>query len=94
MEETVKSSETYKSEKLPFVAFLLVTGKCELAGTESTPSSRIVTFLLSRQPTKEDIEAYFSGEGCVSARRFSETLTNLKGIAWEAKRLSAEGANT
>lgn len=89
----MNSNNTYKSEKLPLVAFLLVRGNCDLAGTEPIPGSRTVKFLLSKQPTKEDVEAYFSGEGLVSALRFSETLTNLKAIAWEAKRLSAEGAN-
>lgn len=83
----MKGNSTYKTQKLPFASFLIVSGKAELVGVEPTPGSRNVTFILSRQPSDEEISAFFTGSGQVSALRYSESLNCLKGVAYEAKRV-------
>ena len=80
---------TYKTEKLTFAAYLIASGKAELVGTESTPGSRNVTFVLSKRPSDEDISAFFTGSGQVSALRFSEVINSLKGVAYEARKGNA-----
>ena len=80
------NANTYKTEKLTFAAYLIATGKAELVGTEPTPGSRQVTFVLSKHPSDEDISAFFTGSGKVSALRFSEVINSLKGVAHETRR--------
>jgi len=76
----------YKTEKLTFAAYLIASGKTELVGTEPTPGSRNVTFVLSREPSDEEISGYFNGSAQVSALRYSETISSLKGIAFESRK--------
>ena len=82
----MKNRITYKTEKLTFAAYLIATNKCGLAGTEPTPGSRNVTFILSRHPSDEEIAAFFTGSGQVSALRYSEVISSLKGVAYEARK--------
>ncbi len=77
---------TYKTEKLTFAAYLIASGKVDLVGTEPTPSSRNVTFVLSKRPSDEDISGFFTGSGQVSALRYSEVINSLKGVAYEARK--------
>ena len=76
----------YKTEKLTFASYLIASGKVELVGTEPTPGSRNVTFILSKKPTDEQISGFFNGSAQVSALRYSEVISSLKGIAFEARR--------
>jgi len=82
----MNENSPYKTEKLTFAAYLIASGKCELVGTEPTPGSRNATFLLSKQPSDEDVSAFFTGSGQVSALRYSEVINSLKGVAYEARK--------
>ena len=82
----MKSNPAYKTEKLTFAAYLIASGKCDLVGTEPTPGSHNVTFLLSKHPSDNDVSAFFTGSGQVSALRYSEVINSLKGVAYEARK--------
>lgn len=82
----MKGNSNYKTEKLTFAAYLIASGKCELVGTEPTTGSSKVIFLLSKQPSDEDVSAFFTGSGQVSALRYSEVINSLKGVAYEARK--------
>lgn len=82
----MKSNNPYKTEKLVFSAFLIASGKAELVSVEPIPGSHNVIFVLSQAPSQEIITGFFSGASQISALRYSEAITMLKGVSHEAKR--------
>jgi len=82
----MKSNSTYKTSKLTFAAYLIASGKAELVSTVLTPGNHNVTFVLSREPSDGEISGFFSGSAQVSALRYSEAISSLKGIAFEARK--------
>lgn len=85
------TNNKYLTEKLTFAAYLIASGKCELVGTEPVPGSRNVVFVLSENPSDEEISGFFNGSAQVSALRYSEVISSLKGIAFEARKKNTEG---
>jgi len=80
-------TDTYRTEKLIFAAYLIAAGKATLTGAETIPHGKNVIFILSREPTDEDITEFFSGEARVSALRYAEAINTLKSVAYEGRRL-------
>ncbi|MFH1374366.1 MAG: hypothetical protein ABII79_11270 [bacterium] len=86
----MNENSPYKTEKLILAAYLIAAGKCELIGTEPTPGSRMVTFVLSKQPSDEDVSAFFTGSAVISALRYAESINSCKGVAYEARKRSQQ----
>ena len=79
-------NQQYRTEKLTFAAYLVASGKAQLAGTEPNEGKSNVLFLLSQHPTQSDVTDFFSGSATVSALRYSEAINTLKSAAYEWKR--------
>ena len=81
-----KKPTPYRTEKLTFASYLIAAGKAELVGTEPIGNGRNVLFVLSMEPSQNDLAGFFGGAATVSALRYSETMNTLKGMAHEARR--------
>jgi len=85
----MKSNSTFQTEKLTWAAYLISAGKAKLVRAEPIPGTHNVTFILEGEPgtpTQEDLSGFFTGTAQVSALRFSEVITSLKAISYEARK--------
>ena len=87
MQNQTGAHKPYRTEKLTFAAYLVATGKAGLQGTEPNGQSKNVLFVLSHEPSQDEITAFFSGAAQVSALRFAEAISTLKSAAYEARRV-------
>ncbi len=81
----------YTTDKLALAAFLVCSGASQLVRAYCQPGGRVVVFQLSPHPDDDQIAAFFSGMGKVSALEYHNTLSNLKSMVFEAKRLHNKG---
>lgn len=83
---TGQQAETYQTDKLPFAAYLVLSGKSKVTQAKSNGPKRNVTFIMSPVPCDKDIASYFTGDAVVSANRFIEAMNELKRMAYEVRR--------
>jgi len=81
-------TNSYETDKLNLAAYLIASGAVDLVRAYCPGSGSIVMFVLSRTPTENQISSFFNGTGMVSARKYADTLANLKAAVFEAKRSS------
>ncbi len=86
MQRTTFPQDSYETEKLTFAAYLLAAEKSELLGVRPVGRGKAVAFVLSQSPSTDDVTAFFSGAGAVSALRYAETINTLKSVAHEVHR--------
>jgi hypothetical protein len=81
----------YQTERLTFASYLIAAGRSQLHAVRQNGNSRALLFVLAGAPSDEDVAAFFSGSGEVSALRYSEAMANLKCAVFEAKRAIEAG---
>ncbi|MBU8934156.1 MAG: hypothetical protein KOO62_09145 [candidate division Zixibacteria bacterium] len=82
---TVQSS-VYETDKLNLAAYLITSKVSILERAYCPDGGQQVVFSLTPEPTQDQVAAFFSGQGQVSALAYNNTLSNLKAAVFEAKR--------
>jgi len=82
--------DDYRTANLALAAYLITATDAELLGAQVGGVACNVEFVLSREPTGEEVSVFFGGTGLVSALKFSEALSRLKSVVHETTRLRRE----
>jgi hypothetical protein len=78
------SEANYQTYDLVLAAYLVAGDVCRLVDIRSSGNGRKL-FCFDPAPSKEQLIQFYSGEALVSARRFAEVFSTLKGTGFTLK---------